>query len=197
MCDSCCGQNVDLDREEGNLRSYHRSITLLPMFVRYVGECALTATVWKEREREREREPEREREREREKERKREREREREKERERERAISKKRQKRSAQVDVLCLFVCFAALQDGGLSEMSSFTSMVSSISGTSGERFLTITFRISSVKYRVYILVVCLFFPCSRIDFQIKLDEKPIKNKRHALMMPNGDHWHWFVLGQ
>ena len=124
VCDSCCGQNVDLDREEGNLRSYYRSITLLPMFVRYVGECALTATVWRERERERERG----------------------------RAISKKRQKRSAQVDVLCLFVCFAALQDGGLSEMSSFSSMVSSISGTSGERFLTITFRFLCE-------VLCLFF--------------------------------------
>ena len=74
VCDSCCGQNVDLDRKEGNPRSYHRSITLLPMFVRYVGECALTATVWRERERGR--------------------------------AISKKRQKRSAQVDVGPLFVC-------------------------------------------------------------------------------------------
>ena len=50
---------------------------------------------------------------------------------------------------------------------------MVSSISRTSGERFLTITFRISSVKYRVYFLVVCLFVPRSRIDFQKKLDEK------------------------
>ena len=46
-------------------------------------------------------------------------------------------------------------------------------VDGTSGERFLTITFRISSVKYCVYILVVCLFFPRSRIDFQKKLDEK------------------------
>ena len=46
-------------------------------------------------------------------------------------------------------------------------------VGGTSGERFLTITFRISSVKYRVYFLVVCLFFPRSRIDFQKKLDEK------------------------
>ena len=58
------------------------------------------------------------------------------------------------------LFVCFfAALQDVGLLEMSCFSSMVSSISGTSGESFLTITFRISSVKYRVYFLVICLFF--------------------------------------
>ena len=46
-------------------------------------------------------------------------------------------------------------------------------VDGTSGERFLTITFRIFSVKYRVYFLVVCLFFPRSRIDFQKKLDEK------------------------
>ena len=53
-------------------------------------------------------------------------------------------------------------------------------VDGTSGERFLTITFRISSVKYRVYFLVVCLFFPRSRIDFPQKLDEKQ-KKKRHA----------------
>ena len=46
-------------------------------------------------------------------------------------------------------------------------------VDGTSGERFLTITFRISPVKYRVYFLVVCLFFPRSRIDFQKNLDEK------------------------
>ena len=46
-------------------------------------------------------------------------------------------------------------------------------VDGTSGERFLTITFRISSVKCCVYFLVVCLFFPRSRIDFQKKLDEK------------------------
>ena len=38
---------------------------------------------------------------------------------------------------------------------------------GTSGECFLTITFSISSVKYRVYFLVVYLFFPRYRIDFQ------------------------------
>ena len=96
VCDSCCGQNVDLDREEGNLRSYHRSITLLPMFVRYVGECALTATVWRKRERERER-GERERE-----------ERETERERERER---KEQSRKSGRRDLLkwtsfvCLFV--------------------------------------------------------------------------------------------
>ena len=35
--------------------------------------------------------------------------------RERGRANSKKRQKRSAQVDVLCFLFFFAALQDGGL----------------------------------------------------------------------------------
>ena len=54
-------------------------------------------------------------------------------------------------------------------------------VDGTSGERFLTITFRISSVKYCVYFLVVCLFFPRSRIDFQKKWTRN-IKNKRHAL---------------
>ena len=46
-------------------------------------------------------------------------------------------------------------------------------VDGTSGERFLTITFRISSVKHCVYFLVVSLFFPRSRIDFQKILDEK------------------------
>ena len=32
-------------------------------------------------------------------------------------------------------------------------------------------------MKYRVYFLVVCLFFPRARIDFQKKLDEKHKKN--------------------
>ena len=51
VCDSCCEQNVDLDREDRrSWRSYHRSITLLSTFVCYVGECALTATIWRERE---------------------------------------------------------------------------------------------------------------------------------------------------
>ena len=99
--------------------------------------------------------------------------------------MSKKRQKRSAQVDVLCFF---AALQDVGLLEMSCFSSMVSSISGTSSERFLTITFRISSVKYRVYFLVICLFFPRSRIDFQKKLHEKHKKINVMPLGRMKGD---------
>ena len=54
-------------------------------------------------------------------------------------------------------------------------------VDGTSGEQVLTITFRISPVKYRVYFLVVCLFFPRSRIDSQ-KIWTRNIKNKRHAL---------------
>ena len=75
---------------------------------------------------------------------------------ERGRANSNKRQKRSAQVDILCFF--FAALRDGGLLEMSCFF-INGVVDSTSGERFLTITFRISPVKYHVYLLVVC-FFP-------------------------------------
>ena len=68
------------------------------------------------------------------------------------------------------LFVCFfAALQDGGLLEISCFF-INGVVDGTSGECFLTITFRISSVKYRVYFLVVYLFIPCSRIDSQKKI---------------------------
>ena len=97
-------------------------------------------------------------------------ERERERERERGRANSKKRQKRSAQVDVLCSFFCCTARRSPVKNELFFINSV---IDGTSGERFLTITFRISSVKYRVYFLVVCLFFPHSRVDFQKKLDEK------------------------
>ena len=89
---------------------------------------------------------------------------------ERGRAISKKRQKRSSGHPLLLFF--FAALQDGGLLEMSCLSSMVPSMVPL-GERFLTITFRIWSVKYCVYFLVVCLLFPRSRIDFQKKLDEK------------------------
>ena len=91
MCDSCCGQNVDLDREEGaGGPTIARAITLLRMFVRHVGESALTATVWREGEQ------------------------------------SRKSGKRD-QLDILC-FVFFAALQDGGLLEMSCFSSMVPSM---------------------------------------------------------------------
>ena len=139
VCDSCCGQTVDLDREEGAGGSTTaRSLSCACSFAMSLSARSLPRSG----------------------------------ERERGRAMSKKRQKRSAQVDVLCLFF-FAPLQDVGLLETSCFSSMVSSISGTSSERFLTITFRISSVKYGVYFLVVCLFFPRSRIDFQKKLDEK------------------------
>ena len=122
------------------------------MFVRYVGEWALTATVWRERGR----------------------------------AISKKRQKRSAQVDVLCLYF-FAALQAVGLLEMSSFLSMVSSISGTSSERFLTITFRISSVKYRVYFLVF-VFFRAPALIFK----KNWTRNIKKQTSCPNQENDPW-----
>ena len=91
---------------------------------------------------------------------------------ERGRANSKKRQKRSAQVAFLCLFFSCTARRWPVRNKLFFVNGVVD---GTSGERFLTITFRISSVKYmyRVYFLVVCLFFPRSRIDFQKKLDEK------------------------
>ena len=56
-------------------------------------------------------------------------------------------------------------------------------VDGTSGECFLTITFRISSVKYRVYFLVVYLFFPRSALIFK-KNWTKNIKNKCHAQSM-------------
>ena len=56
-------------------------------------------------------------------------------------------------------------------------------VDGTSGERFLTITFRISSVKYCVYFLVVCLFFPRSRALIFKRNWTRNIKNKRHALI--------------
>ena len=115
MYDSCCGQNVDLDKEEGvGGPTIARSLSCACWFAMSVSARSLP---WSG---------------------------------ERGRAISKKRQKRSAQVDVLCLFLFFAVLQDVGLLEMSCFSSMVSSSSGTSGERYLIITFRISSVKYRV-----------------------------------------------
>ena len=138
LCDSCCGQNVDLDREEwAGGPTIARLHSCACSFAMSVSARSLPRSG------------------------------------ERGRAISKKGQKRSAQVtSFVCLFF-FAAVEDVSLLEMSCFSSMVSSISGTSGERFLTITFWISSVKYRVYFLVVCLFFPRSRIDFQKKLDEK------------------------
>ena len=66
-----------------------------------------------------------------------------------------------------------AALRDGGLHVRNDLFFINGVVDGTSAARFLTITFRISPVKYRVYFLVVCLFFPRARIDFQKKLDEK------------------------
>ena len=77
-------------------------------------------------------------------------------------------------MDVLCfLFFFIAALQDGGLLEINELFFINGVVDGASGERFLTITFCFSSVKYRVYFLVVCIFFARSRIDFQKNLDEK------------------------
>ena len=86
--------------------------------------------------------------------------------------------RKSGRRDVLkwTSFVCFfAALQDVGLLKNINELFFINGVvDGTSGERFLIdITFRISSVKYRVYYLVFCLFFPHSRVDFQKKVDEK------------------------
>ena len=64
----------------------------------------------------------------------------------------------------LCLFFSYTARRWPVRNKLFLVNGVVD---GTSGERFLTITFRISSVKYRVSFLVVCLFFPRSRIDFQ------------------------------
>ena len=139
VCDSCCGQTVDLDREEGAGGSTTaRSLSCACSFAMSLSARSLPRSG----------------------------------ERERKSNVEKA-------AEEICssgrpLFVCFfAPLQDVGLLETSCFSSMVSSISGTSSERFLTITFRISSVKYGVYFLVVCLFFLRSRIDFQKRLDEK------------------------
>ena len=134
MCDSFCGQNVHVDREEGaGGPTIARSLSYARSFAMLVSAHSL---VWRERGR----------------------------------ANSKKRQKRSAQVDVLCLFFRCTARRWPVKNELFFINGVVD---GTSGERFLTITFRISSVKYRVYFLVVCLFFPHSRVDFRKKLDEK------------------------
>ena len=96
--------------------------------------------------------------------------RERDRERERERANSKNRQKRSAQVDVLCLFFRCTARWWPVRNDLFFINGVVD---GASGERFLTITFRVSSVKYRVYFFGGLFVFPHSRNDFQKKLDEK------------------------
>ena len=94
-------------------------------------------------------------------------------ERERESNLEKAA-KESAQVDVLCLFFCFFFRCTARRRPVRNELFFIhGAVDGTSGERFLTITFRISSVKYCVYFLVVYLFFPRSRIDFQKKMDEK------------------------
>ena len=84
-------------------------------------------------------------------------------------------------MDVLCFFFRCTARRWPVRNELFFIYGVVD---GTSGECFLTITFRISSVKYRVCFLVVYLFFPRSRIDFQKKNWTRNIKNKRHALRM-------------
>ena len=116
------------------------------MFVRHVGESALTATVWREGEQ------------------------------------SRKSGKRD-QVDILCC--CFFRCTARRWPVRNELFFINGAVDGTSGERFLTITFRISSVKYCVYFLVVYLFFPHSRIDFK-KNWTRNIKNKLHALTMNN-----------
>ena len=138
----CCGQNVDLDRRR-SWRSYHRSITLLRLFVRHVGESAFTATVWREGEQ------------------------------------SRKSGKRD-QVDILCR--CFFRCTARWWPVRNELFFINGAVDGTSGERFLTIAFRISSVKYCVYFLVVCLFFSALPHWFSKKKWTRNIKNKRHAL---------------
>ena len=138
LCDSCCGQNVDLDREEGpGGPTIARSLSCACLFAMSASPRSLPRS----------------------------------REREGSRAISKKRQKRSAQVDILCCSFFRCTARRWPVRNELFFIN--GAVDGTSGERFLTIAFRISSVKYCVYFLVVCLFFPRSRIEFQKKLDEK------------------------
>ena len=125
VCDSFCGQNVNVDREEGaGGPTIRRSLSHARLFAMWV--CA-RSLLWRERERERERE----------------------------RANSKKRQKIEMCSSGHPLLVFFAALQDVDLLKMSCFLSNRSGLSscwailkyyqsingvvdGTSGERFLT-----------------------------------------------------------
>ena len=131
FCDSCYGQNVDLDREEGAGG---------PTIARSLSSAHVRSLCRREGEQSR----------------------------------------KSGGRDLLkwtffvCLFFRCTARRWPVRNELFLINCVVD---GTSGERFLTITFRISLVKYRVYFLVVCLFFPRSRIDFQKKLDEKHKKN--------------------
>ena len=123
-------------------RSYHRSITLLRTFVRYVGECALTGL-------EREGEPTR----------------------------------KSGRRDLLKWpsFVCFlAALQDGGLLEISCFSSMVSSMVPLANASWPShFAFPLWSTVF-IFWWFVC-FFRAPALIFK-KNWTRNIKNKRHAL---------------
>ena len=97
---------------------------------------------------------------------------------ERGRVNLKKRQKRSAQVDVLCLFF-FAALQDCGLLEMSCFSSMVSLMVPLANASWPShFAFPPWSTMF-IFWWFVC--FSALPHWFSKKLDEKH-KNKGHAL---------------
>ena len=132
MCDSFCGQNVDLDREEGaGGPTITRSLSHVRSFAMSVSARSL---VWRERERE---------------------------------------SKLEKAAEEICssgrpLFVFFRCTARWWPVKNELF--FINGVDGTSGELFLTITFRVSSVKSRFYFLVVCLFFPHSRVDFQKKI---------------------------
>ena len=136
MCDSCCGQHVDLDREEGaGGPTIARSLSCACLFAMSVSARSLPRSG------------------------------------ERESNLEKAAKEiRSSGRPLFCFVFRFTARRWPVRNELFFINGAVN---GTSGERFLTITFCISSVKYCVYFLVVCLFFPRSRIDFQKKLDEK------------------------
>ena len=120
VCNSFCGQNVDVDREKAGGPTIARSLSYARSFALSVSACSL---VWREREGEQTR--------------------------------------KSGRRDLLkwTSFVCFFRCTARPWPVKNELFFINGVVDGTSGERFLTITFRISSVKYRVYFLVVCLFF--------------------------------------
>ena len=135
LCDSCCGQNVDLDREEGaGGHTIARSLSCACSFAMSVSARSLPRSG------------------------------------EREGEQSRKSGKRDLLKWTSFVFF-FAALQDGGLLEMSCFSFMVPSMTPLANASWPShFAFPLWST---VYFLVVCLFFPRSHIDFQKKLDEK------------------------
>ena len=132
MCDSCCGQNVDLDREEGaGGPTIARSLSCACLFA-----MSVTRSLPRSGERE---------------------------------SNLEKAAKEICSSGRPLFFVFFRCTARRWPVRNELFF-IIGAVNGTFGERFLTITFCISSVKYCVYFLVVCLFFPRSRIDFQKKI---------------------------